>query len=296
MAGHKHVVKIGSVCIGGEYPIAIQSMTNSKTTDVKATLQQIHSLEKAGCDIVRFTVPDREAVKAIGKIRENTAMPLVADIHFNPRLAVEAAAAGVDKIRINPGNIGSQEGIRNVVKACREHGLPVRIGVNGGSLEKHILAKHGGVTPHALAESALYHASLLEKFDFTDIVLSVKSSSVATTIQANRILAEQSPYPLHLGVTEAGTPRMGILKSAVGIGSLLCDGIGNTIRVSLTAPVEDEVAAAKALLEVCGLKQGIEVVSCPTCGRTEIDLVKIVNQLQDILERECVKPSRRYKI
>ncbi len=296
MAHSTKAVKIGKVIIGGGYPIAIQSMTNSKTADVEQTLAQIRRLELAGCDIVRFTVPDDEAVAAIGKIRENTTMPLVADIHFSARLAVEAASAGVDKIRINPGNIGSDEGIRQVVNACRCKNIPIRIGVNSGSLEKHILAKHGGATPAALAESALYHAALLEKFDFSDIVLSVKSSSAPATIAANRILAEKTSYPLHIGVTEAGTPRMGIVKSAVGIGSLLCDGIGDTIRVSLTAPVEQEVAAAKDLLAVCCLREGIEVVSCPTCGRTNIDLIPMVHALQDAIEKEGITSPARYKV
>lgn len=296
MAYQTNKVKIGRITIGGGNPVAIQSMTNTKTSDVENTVAQIRRLEAAGCDIVRFTVNDDEAVTAISKIREKTDLPLVADIHFSARLAVLAAQAGVDKIRINPGNIGSDEGVRRVVEVCRQKSIPIRIGVNGGSLEKHILEKHGSATPRALAESALYHASLLERFDFHDIVLSVKSSSARDTIAANRILAKSTAYPLHIGVTEAGTPRMGMIKSAVGIGSLLCDGIGDTIRVSLTADVCEEVAAAKALLEVCGLREGIEVVSCPTCGRTDIDLIPIVNRLQDAIDKEKFTASRRYKV
>ena len=234
----------GGVAIGGGAPVTIQSMCNTHTEDAKATIAQIHALEEAGCEIVRVTVPNMEAAHALSEIKENISIPLVADIHFDYRLAVEAAARGADKIRINPGNIGGDDRVKAVVDACREHKVPIRIGVNGGSLEKELLAKYGHVTPEALVESALRHVRLLEKFDFTEICISVKSSDVPLNMAAYRLLHEKVDYPLHLGVTEAGTPTMGLLKSAIGIGGLLCEGIGDTMRVSLTAdPVEGTLSS-----------------------------------------------------
>lgn len=281
-------IKIGSVKIGADHPIAVQSMTFTKTANAAATVEQILSLERAGCDIVRFSVPDEESAKSISYIKEHTHIPLVADIHFNYKLALAALERGIDKIRINPGNIGSSERIKAVADACRTRGVPIRIGVNGGSLEKHILAKYGSPTPEALCESALYHVRLLEQFDFTDIVVSIKSSDVADTVRANRLFAEKTDYPLHLGVTEAGTERMGIIKSSAGIGSLLLDGIGDTIRVSLTDEVEKEVAAARDLLKALGLRGGVNIVSCPTCARTNIDVIGLATRLHALLD-DCEK-------
>ena len=271
----------GGVAIGGGAPVTIQSMCNTHTEDAKATIAQIHALEEAGCEIVRVTVPNMEAAHALSEIKENISIPLVADIHFDYRLAVEAAARGADKIRINPGNIGGDDRVKAVVDACREHKVPIRIGVNGGSLEKELLAKYGRVTPEALVESALRHVRLLEKFDFTDICISVKSSDVPLNMAAYRLLHEKVDYPLHLGVTEAGTPTMGLLKSAIGIGGLLCEGIGDTIRVSLTADPVREVAAGVAILKAAGLRYGgVKFVSCPTCGRTEIDLISLAKDVE----------------
>lgn len=281
-------IKIGSVKIGADHPIAVQSMTFTKTANAAATVEQILSLERAGCDIVRFSVPDEESAQSISYIKEHTHIPLVADIHFNYKLALAALERGIDKIRINPGNIGSSERIKAVADACRMRGVPIRIGVNGGSLEKHILAKYGSPTPEALCESALYHVRLLEQFDFTDIVVSIKSSDVADTVRANRLFAEKTDYPLHLGVTEAGTERMGIIKSSAGIGSLLLDGIGDTIRVSLTDEVEKEVAAARDLLKALGLRGGVNIVSCPTCARTNIDVIGLATRLHALLD-DCEK-------
>ena len=272
-------------------PIAIQSMTNTDTHDKSATLAQIRSLERAGCDIVRITVPDIDAVSTIPYIKEQGVdIPVVADIHFDYRIAVACAEAGVDKIRINPGNIGSDDRVHEVVKACRAAGIPIRIGVNSGSLEKEILAKHGSPTPHALAESALYHASLLEKYDFEDIVISIKASDPYNMVLANRILAERCDYPLHLGVTEAGSKKMGSIKSAIGIGALLCDGIGDTVRVSLTDSPEEEIAAAKSIFNAIGLEGqcGMNIVSCPTCGRTKIDLISLVAQFEKRAKEEGI--------
>ena len=277
-------IKIGSVKIGGNNPIAVQSMTFTKTSDKDKTLEQILSLEKAGCDIVRFSVPDEESAKNISYFKENTNIPLVADIHFNYRLAIAAAQNGIDKIRINPGNIGSDERIKAVADECRKRHIPIRIGVNGGSLEKHILEKYGSPCPEALFESAMYHVHLLEKFDFYDIVVSIKSSSVADTVNANRIFASETEYPLHLGVTEAGTGQIGIIKSSAGIGAMLIDGIGDTIRVSLTDESEKEVSAAKDILKSLGLKGGIDIISCPTCARTNIDVIGISRKLNDLLK------------
>ncbi len=273
-------IKIGNIAIGGNNPIAIQSMTNTDTADREKTLQQIKTLEDAGCHIVRFTVNTMEAAKNIGFYKDNSSVPLVADIHFDYRLALEAAAAGIDKIRINPGNIGEDSKIKAVTDECRKRGIPIRIGINGGSLEKNLLAKYGSPTAEAIAESGINAVKTLERFDFDNIVLSLKSSSVADTIRANRIAAEAIPYPLHLGVTESGTKEKGIYKSSIGIGSLLADGIGDTIRVSLTAPVEEEVKAAREILLALKLIPGVTLVSCPTCGRCKINLISIASELQ----------------
>ena len=284
-------INIGNVAIGDTSPIAIQSMTNTDTHDKSATLCQILSLQREGCDIVRITVPDIEAVSTIPYLKENgVAIPIVADIHFDYKIALACAEAGVDKIRINPGNIGSDDRVHAVVKACRTAGIPIRIGVNSGSLEKEILAKHGSPTPEALAESALYHASLLEKYDFDDIVISIKASNPYNMILANRILAEKCDYPLHLGVTEAGGKEMGSIKSAVGIGALLCDGIGDTIRVSLTDRPEEEIGAAKRIFGAIGISGqcGMDIVSCPTCGRTKIDLISLVSQFEKRAREENI--------
>ena len=284
-------INIGNVAIGDTSPIAIQSMTNTDTHDKRATLCQILSLQREGCDIVRITVPDIEAVSTIPYLKENgVAIPIVADIHFDYKIALACAEAGVDKIRINPGNIGSDDRVHAVVKACRTAGIPIRIGVNSGSLEKEILAKHGSPTPEALAESALYHASLLEKYDFDDIVISIKASNPYNMILANRILTEKCDYPLHLGVTEAGGKDMGSIKSAVGIGALLCDGIGDTIRVSLTDRPEEEIGAAKRIFGAIGISGqcGMDIVSCPTCGRTKIDLISLVSQFEKRAREENI--------
>ena len=282
-------ITVGGVAVGGGAPITIQSMCNTKTEDVAATVTQIKALEAAGCEIVRVTVPTMEAAVAVSAIREQIAIPLVADIHFDYRLAVEAAVRGADKIRINPGNIGGEENVRAVVKTCKERKVPIRIGVNGGSLEKPLLAKYGKVTPEALVESALGHIALLEKFDFTDICVSVKSSDVPLNMAAYRLLHERIDYPLHLGVTEAGTPSMGLLKSAIGIGGLLCEGIGDTMRVSLTADPVEEVYAAKRILQACGRRRsGVNLVSCPTCGRTSYNMIPIAEELERRLA-DCKK-------
>jgi len=274
-------VSAGNLPIGGGSKITVQSMLNVPSTDVEGSVMQAIALEKAGCDMIRAAIPNMEAVKLIPAIKNAVQIPLVADIHFDYRLALESAAAGIDKIRINPGNIGSDDRVKAVADACRTKNIPIRIGVNSGSLEKEILAKYGSPTPKALVESALYHASLLEKFDFNDIVLSIKSSNVDTMIRAYELAAESCDYPLHLGVTESGTERMGIIKSAIGIGSLLQRGIGNTIRVSLTADPVKEVAAGFDILKALGLNsQGVQFISCPTCGRTRIDLIGIANEVE----------------
>ena len=274
-------IKVGNVLIGGGAPIVIQSMTNTDTRDAKATLKQINELYNAGCQIARCAVPDMTAAHALGEICEKSPIPVVADIHFDYRLALESIAAGVQKVRINPGNIGSDDRVKAVVDAARARNIPIRIGVNSGSVEKEILAKYGSPTPEALVESALYHASLLEKFDFTDICLSMKSSSVPYTIKAYQLASEKTDYPLHLGVTEAGTEYMGTIKSAAGIGGLLALGIGDTIRVSLTDDPVKEIYAAKAILKAVGLNEdGVQVVSCPTCGRTRIDLIEIAKEVE----------------
>ncbi len=287
--GSKIQVKAGSVLIGGGAPVSIQSMLNVPSTDIEGSVAQAKRLEEAGCQIIRAAIPDMDAVKLIPALKEAVSVPIVADIHFNYKLALEACAAGVDKIRINPGNIGSDDRVKAVADACKSRNIPIRIGVNSGSLEKEILAKYGHPTPQALCDSALYHASLLEKFDFNDIVLSMKSSTVSTMVQAYEIASQSCDYPLHLGVTEAGTERMGVIKSAAGLGALLLRGIGDTIRVSLTADPVREVYAANDILKAIDLKQGgVQFVSCPTCGRTRIDLVKIAGEVEDRL-RGCEK-------
>ena len=274
-------ITVGGVALGGGAPVTIQSMCNTKTEDAAATAAQIRALEDAGCEIVRVTVPTMEAARAISAIKERISIPLVADIHFDHRLAVEAAVRGADKIRINPGNIGGEENIKAVVDACRARRIPIRVGVNGGSLEKALLAKYGRVTPEALVESAMGHIRLLEKFDFTDICVSVKSSDVPLNMAAYRLLHERVDYPLHLGVTEAGTPSMGLIKSAIGIGGLLCEGIGDTVRVSLTADPVEEVYAARRILQACGIRRsGVNLVSCPTCGRTGYNMIPIAEELE----------------
>nr|WP_316623280.1 flavodoxin-dependent (E)-4-hydroxy-3-methylbut-2-enyl-diphosphate synthase [uncultured Ruminococcus sp.] len=275
--------------IGGGAKVTVQSMLNRPASDIEGSVAQAKQLESAGCEIIRAAVPDNDAVRLIAALKEAVSVPIVADIHFNYKLALESIAAGVDKIRINPGNIGDDSRVKAVADACKAKNIPIRIGVNSGSLEKHILEKYGHPTAQALCDSALYHASLLEKFDFTDIVLSMKSSDVTTMIQAYRLAAQQCDYPLHLGVTEAGTKRMGIIKSAVGIGALLADGIGDTIRVSLTDDPVEEVYAAKDILKALGMGDGgVSFVSCPTCGRTKIDLISLAREAEERL-RDCDK-------
>lgn len=277
-------VKIGNISIGGNSEFAIQSMTYTKTSDKEATLLQIQELERAGCDIVRFSVPDMESCESIPYLKENTRIPLVADIHFNYKLAIKSVEYGIDKVRINPGNIGSDENVKAVVDACKSRNVPIRIGVNAGSLEKHILEKYGKPTPQALVESAMYHIKLLEKYDFYDTVVSIKSSNVQNTIEANRLFAAVCDYPIHLGLTEAGTERFGLIKSSCAIGSLLCDGIGDTIRVSLTDNPVKEIYAARDLLKSLGLMSGVNIISCPTCARCDYDVIGIANKLHEALD------------
>ncbi len=275
------VVEIGNVKIGGGHPVAIQSMTNTKTEDVEKTTEQILALEKAGCDIVRCTVPTEEAAEALKEIKKRIHIPLVADIHFNYKLAIAAMENGADKIRINPGNIGGEENIRKVVETAKKYHVPIRVGVNSGSLEKPLVEKYHGVTAAGLVESALDKVRMLEAYDFHDIVVSIKSSNVLMCAEAYRLTAEQIDYPLHVGITEAGTVYSGNIKSAVGLGIILHQGIGDTIRVSLTGDPVNEIASAKLILKTLGLRQGgIEVVSCPTCGRTNIDLISLANQVE----------------
>ena len=278
-------IMVGGVPIGGGAPVTIQSMTNTRTDDVEATLHQIRTLAAAGCEIIRVAVPDMAAAKAVGKIKEGSPIPVVVDIHFDYKLALEAIAAGADKVRINPGNIGGADHVKAVAQACARRGVPIRIGVNGGSLEKPLLAKYGGVCPEAMVESAFGHIRLLNQFDFDDICVSLKSSSVPMTMKAYQLMSQASDYPLHIGVTEAGTVRMGTLKSAVGIGGLLALGIGDTMRVSLSADPVEEVYAAKEILKAAGVrKEGAELVSCPTCGRTRIDLIALANEVEERLK------------
>ena len=278
-------IKIGGVTIGGGEPVAIQSMTNTDTRDFKSTVSQILKLEAAGCEIIRCAVPDMQAAESFGKIKKEIHIPLVADIHFDYKLALECIKNGADKIRINPGNIGSRERVKAVVDAAKDSGVPIRIGVNGGSLEKDLLEKYKSPTADALVESALRHAAILDELNFSDIAISIKTSDVPTTIEAYRKLSDMCDYSLHVGVTEAGTLKGGIIKSAVGIGTLLSEGIGDTIRVSLTADPIEEIYAAKDILNVLGLRnQGVKFVSCPTCGRTQLNLIKIANEVENRLK------------
>lgn len=276
-------VKIGGVLIGGGAPIAIQSMLNCPSYDMESSVLQAKRLQEAGCEIVRAAVPDKAAVALIAALKEALTIPVVADIHFDYRLAIESVAAGADKIRINPGNIGEEGRVKAVVEACKAKDIPIRVGVNSGSLEREILRKYGAPTAAALAESALYHASLIERYDYDNIVLALKSSDVARTIESYRFARERCRYPFHLGVTEAGTKRMGLIKSAVGIGSLLCDGIGDTVRVSLSADPVEEVFAARDILRACGLRGGVNVISCPSCGRTRVSFVPLAEKVERAL-------------
>lgn len=281
----KRQIQVGSVLVGGDAPVSIQSMLNTKTTDVEGSLAQIRALKAAGCQIARLAVPDMEAARGFREIAAESPLPLVADIHFDYRLAIAAAEGGASKIRINPGNIGGKERVKAVVDVCKEKRIPIRIGVNGGSLEKNILEKYGHPTPEALVESALGHVALLEEQGFYDICISMKSSSVPVTMAAYRLMDQKTDYPLHLGVTETGTEHMGVIKSAIGIGGLLCLGIGNTLRVSLTADPVREVVAAKEILQAAGIrKEGPEFISCPTCGRTQIDLIGLASEVERRLQ------------
>ena len=283
-------ITVGKVKIGGGAPVSIQSMLNTKTTDVEGSLCQIRELAAAGCEIARLAVPDMESAEAFRKICDVSPLPLVADIHFDYRLAIKAAENGASKIRINPGNIGGEERVKAVADCCKAHHIPIRIGVNGGSLEKDLLEKYGHPTPEALVESAFSHIRLLEKFGFDDICVSMKSSSVPLMMKAYQLFSAQSDYPLHVGVTETGTEHMGIIKSAMGIGGLLCMGIGDTIRVSLTADPVREVYAARDILKAAGLRHdGVNIVACPTCGRTRIDLIGLANRVEEAL-KNCKKP------
>ncbi len=278
-------IHVGKVPVGGGAPVSIQSMTNTRTDDVEATLAQIRALAAAGCDIVRVAVPDMAAAHAVAKIKENSPLPVVVDIHFDYKLALESIAAGADKVRINPGNIGDESRVKAVADACRQRGIPIRIGVNGGSMDKALLAKYGGVTPEGMVESAFQHIRLLNKYDFDDICISLKSSNVPRTMKAYQLMSEVSNYPLHIGVTEAGTKRMGTLKSAVGIGGLLALGIGDTMRVSLSDDPVEEVYAARDILKAAGIRrEGAELVSCPTCGRTRIDLISLAGEVEERLK------------
>lgn len=282
-------LRIGNIYIGGDSPIAIQSMTNTDTCDREATLKQILHLQSAGCDIVRITVPTLEAAETIPYLKENGVyIPIVADIHFDYKIALKCAELGVDKIRINPGNIGSDDKVKAVADACKKRNIPIRIGINSGSLHKDILQKYGSPTPEALCESAFRHIELLERYDFHDIVVSIKASNVPSMIKVNKLLAERCDYNIHLGVTEAGSEELGTLKSAIGIGSLLCEGIGDTVRVSLTADPVLEIAAAKKILSAVEIdgQSGMRIVSCPTCGRTKIDLIDLVHRFEDAVKRE----------
>jgi len=277
-------VQIGDVTIGGGSPVAIQSMTNTRTEDVPATVEQILGLERAGCEIIRCAVPTMEAAKALGEIKQQIHIPLVADIHFDYRLAIAAIQHGADKIRINPGNIGDKDRVRQVVEAAKERQIPIRVGVNSGSLEKELVEKYGGVTAEGLVESALGQVHLIEGMGYENLVVSIKSSDVLMCVKAYEEIAEECPYPLHVGITEAGTLLAGNIKSSIGLGLILNEGIGDTIRVSLTGDPREEVKSAKLILKTMGLRKGgIEVVSCPTCGRTQIDLISLANQVEDMV-------------
>ncbi|WP_122644489.1 flavodoxin-dependent (E)-4-hydroxy-3-methylbut-2-enyl-diphosphate synthase [Luxibacter massiliensis] len=277
-------VKIGDVTIGGSHPVAIQSMTNTRTEDVTATVRQIHMLEAAGCEVIRCAVPSLEGALAIREIKRQIHIPLVADIHFDYRLAIAAMENGADKIRINPGNIGSKEKVQAVVFQAKERGIPIRVGVNSGSLEKHLLEKYGGVTAEGIVESAMDKVSMIEQMGYDNLVVSIKSSDVMMCVKAHELIARKCPYPLHVGITEAGTVYAGNVKSSVGLGIILYQGIGNTIRVSLTGDPLEEIKTARLLLKTLGLRQGgIEVVSCPTCGRTQINLIELANKVEDMV-------------
>lgn len=278
-------IHVGGVLVGGGAPVTIQSMCNTPTQDVEATVEQIRRLEAVGCEIIRVAVPDMDAAQAVGEIKKRISIPLVVDIHFDYKLALASIKSGCDAVRINPGNIGSREKVQAVVEACKGEGLPIRIGVNGGSLEKDLLAKYGGVTPEALVESAFGHIHILEDLQFQDICVSLKSSSVPITMRAYQLMSMKSNYPLHIGVTETGTPKMGILKSAVGIGGLLALGIGDTVRVSLSADPIEEVYAARDILKAAGVRRdGPELIACPTCGRTRIDLIGLAGEVEERLK------------
>ena len=283
-------ILVGGVPIGGGAPVAIQSMLNTKTTDVEGSLEQLKKLAAAGCQIARLAVPNKQAAETFGEICKLSPLPLVADIHFDYKLALMAAAGGASKIRINPGNIGGEENVQAVVDACKARNIPIRIGVNGGSLDKKLLEKYGHPTAEALVESAFQHLELLEKYGFYDTCVSMKSSNVPTMVAAARLFRSKCDYPIHIGVTETGPVRIGLRKSAMGIGALLLDGIGDTIRVSLTDDPVEEVYAAKDILKASGLrKEGVNIISCPTCGRTQIDLIGLVNQVDEAL-KDCKKP------
>lgn len=285
LRNHTREVRIGNVAIGADHPVAIQSMTNTRTEDVQATVEQILRLEAAGCEIVRSTVPTMEAAKAFGEIKKQIHIPLVADVHFDYKMAIAAMENGADKIRINPGNIGSRENVFSVVKEARDRNIPIRVGVNSGSLEKHIVERDGGVTAEGIVESALDKVKMIEDMGYDNLVVSIKSSDVLMCIRAHELLAGQCQYPLHVGITEAGTVLSGNIKSAFGIGTILYQGIGNTIRVSLTGDPVEEIKSAKILLRTLGLKKGgIEIVSCPTCGRTKIDLITLASQVEDMVQ------------
>lgn len=278
-------IRIGDVVIGGNHPVAIQSMTNTKTEDIKGTVEQIHRLEAAGCEIVRCTVPTLEAAEALREIKKNIQIPLVADIHFDYRMAIAAMENGADKIRINPGNIGGEERLRAVVDKAKEREIPIRVGVNSGSLEKTLLEKYGAVTAEGIVESALDKVRMIEEMGYDNLVVSIKSSDVMMCVKAHELIAEQCPYPLHVGITEAGTVYSGNIKSSIGLGIILYEGIGNTIRVSLTGDPAEEIRSAKLILKTLGLRKGgIEVVSCPTCGRTQIDLIGLANQVEKMVQ------------
>ncbi len=280
-------IRVGDVAIGGGAPVCVQSMCNTDTRDVAATVAQILALEQVGCELIRVAVVDDLAARAIGEIKKEIHIPIVADIHFDYRLAITAAECGADKIRLNPGNIGGEDRVRQVVSVCRAKNIPIRIGVNGGSLDRALLAKYGGVTPEAMVESALAHVAILNRLDFDDIAISIKHSDVRKTIAAYRLLSQKTDYPLHLGVTETGTAYMGAIKSAIGIGSLLCDGIGDTIRVSLTADPLEEVRTAYAILKASGVRRrGVNLISCPTCGRCRIRLIEIASEVERRLQHE----------
>ncbi|NLK37721.1 MAG: flavodoxin-dependent (E)-4-hydroxy-3-methylbut-2-enyl-diphosphate synthase [Epulopiscium sp.] len=286
-------VYVGGVALGGNHPIIIQSMCNTDTRDADATIKQILQLEEAGCELVRVAIPDMEAAEAISSIKKAIHIPLVADIHFDYRLALEVMKQGIDKVRINPGNIGSEQRIQQVVAMAKEKNIPIRIGVNSGSLEKEYLEQYGGVTPKGLVESALKHVRMLERYSFEDIVVSIKASSVPFSLEAYKLLSDAIPYPLHVGITEAGTVYAGTVKSAVGIGAILSQGIGDTIRVSLTGNPVEEVKAAKEILKSLELRSfGVEMVSCPTCGRTQVDLIRIANEV----EKRCQAINKHIKV